>query len=104
MIAFVICCIISYGTGSLSAAAVIVFPMAVPLALATGAPIALTIGACVSGSHFGDLSSPVSDNIIMPSEAAGISPVELSRALLPYRLIQAVICCVAFFAAGCAMA
>ncbi|MCC8060510.1 MAG: Na+/H+ antiporter NhaC family protein [Clostridiales bacterium] len=103
LIAFVICCIISYGTGSLSAAAVIVFPMAVPLALATGAPIALTIGACVSGSHFGDLPSPVSDNIIMPSEAAGISPVELSRALLPYRLIQAVICCVAFFAAGCAM-
>ena len=99
-IAFIICCIISYGTGSLSAAAVIVFPMAVPLALATGAPIALTIGACVSGSHFGDLSSPVSDNIIMPSESAGISPVELSKALLPHRLIQAAICCVAFIVAG----
>ncbi len=103
LIAFLICCVISYGTGSLSAAAVIVFPMAVPLALATGAPIALTIGACVSGSHFGDLSSPVSDNIIMPAEAAGISAVELSRALLPHRLIQAGICCVAFLIAGFVM-
>jgi len=103
LIAFLICCIISYGTGSLSAAAVIVFPMAVPLALATGAPIALTIGACVSGSHFGDLSSPVSDNIIMPAEAADISPVELSKALLPHRLIQAGICCVAFLVAGMLM-
>ena len=100
MIAFLICCIISYGTGSLSAAAVIVFPMAVPLALAAGASIPLTIGACVSGSHFGDLSSPVSDNIIMPSEAADISSVDLSKALLPYRLIKVVICCAAFLIFG----
>jgi len=100
MLAFVVCCIISYGTGSLSAAAAIVLPMAIPLALATGAPIPLMVGACVSGSHFGDLSSPVSDNIIMPSEVAGISPVDLSKALLFYRIPQAIICCVAFVVAG----
>ena len=103
LVAFLVCCVISYGTGSLSAAAVIVFPMAVPLALATGSPIALTIGACVSGSHFGDLCSPVSDNIIMPSESADISPVDLSKALLPYRAIQCVICSAAFLIAGFVM-
>jgi Na+/H+ antiporter NhaC len=103
MVAFLVCCIISYGTGSLSAAAVIVFPMAVPLAVATGAPIALVVGAVVSGSHFGDLTSPVSDNIIMPSEAAGISPVDLSKGLLPYRVVSIVITAAAFLIAGFAM-
>ena len=103
MVAFLVCCVISYGTGSLSAAAVIVFPMAVPLALATGAPIPLVVGACVSGSHFGDLTSPVSDNIIMPSEAAGISPVDLSKGLLPYRVVSVIITAIAFLVAGMIM-
>ena len=100
VIAFLVCCVISYGTGSLSAAAAIILPMAIPLALATGAPIPLMVGACVSGSHFGDLSSPVSDNIIMPSEAAGISAVETAKILLPYRLIKVVLVCAAFLVAG----
>ncbi len=103
MVAFLVCCVISYGTGSLSAAAVIVFPMAVPLALATGAPIPLVVGACVSGSHFGDLTSPVSDNIIMPSEAAGISAIDLSKGLLPYRVVSVIITAIAFLVAGMVM-
>ena len=58
MIAFLMCCLIAYTTGSLSAAAVIVFPLGLPLALASGISIPLTIGACISGSHFGDLFRP----------------------------------------------
>lgn len=91
MIAFLLCCIISYPTGSLSASAVIVFPLALPLALASNISIPLTIGACISGSHFGDLFSPVSDSVILPSSAMGVDPVDTSKALVPYRLIQLVI-------------
>jgi Na+/H+ antiporter NhaC len=103
VITFLVCCIISYSTGSLSAAAIIVFPLGLPLALATGASIPLTIGACISGSHFGDLYSPISDSIIMPSQASDISPITLSHALTPYRLIQLAICTVLFVIFGYVM-
>ncbi len=100
MIAFIVCCLISYPTGSLSASAVIVFPLAVPLALSSGISIPLTVGAIISGSHFGDLFSPVSDSVILPSSAMGVDPVETSKALVPYRLIQFVITCALFLIAG----
>lgn len=100
VVAFLVCCLISYATGSLSAAAIIVFPLSLPLALATGASIPLTIGACISGSHFGDLYSPISDNVIMPSEACDISPVEVSKLLTPYRLTQLVLCAVLYLVFG----
>jgi len=103
VITFLVCCIISYSTGSLGAAAIIVFPLGLPLALATGASIPLTIGACISGSHFGDLYSPISDSIIMPSQASDISPITLSHALTPYRLIQLAICTVLFVIFGYVM-
>lgn len=100
MIAFLMCCVISYTTGSLSAAAVIVFPLGLPLALASGISIPLTIGACISGAHFGDLFSPISDSVILPSSAMGVDPVDTSKALVPYRLAQLVICSAAFLLAG----
>lgn len=100
MIAFLMCCLISYPTGSLSASAVIVFPLALPLALASNISIPLTIGACISGSHFGDLFSPVSDSVILPSSAMGIDPVDTSKALIPYRLVQLVIVSAMYLVAG----
>lgn len=103
VVAFLVCCLISYATGSLSASAIIVFPLSMPLALATGASIPLTIGACISGSHFGDLYSPISDNVIMPSEACDMNPVDISKLLTPYRLIQLVICAVLYLVAGMIM-
>lgn len=100
MVAFLMCCIISYATGSLSASAVIVFPLGLPLALASGISVPLTIGAIISGSHFGDLSSPISDSVILPSSSMGIDPVENSKALVPYRLVQLVVVAVAYLVAG----
>lgn len=100
VVAFLVCCLISYATGSLSAAAIIVFPLSLPLALATGSSIPLTIGACISGSHFGDLYSPISDSVILPSEACDKSPVEITKVLTPYRLIQLVLCAVLYFVFG----
>ena len=101
---FLICCLISYTTGSLSAAAVIIFPLGLPLALAAGISIPLTVGACISGSHFGDIFSPISDAMILPSEACGVSPADTSRVLAPYRLIQLVICAILYLIFGIIMA
>lgn len=100
VVTFLVCCLISYTTGSLSAAAIIVFPLSLPLALATGSSIPLTIGACISGSHFGDLYSPISDDIIMPAEACDVSPIEISKMLTPYRLAQLALCAVLYLIFG----
>lgn len=102
--AFLICCFISYTTGSLGAAAVIIFPLGLPLALSTGISIPLTVGACISGSHFGDIFSPISDAVILPSGACDVSPVDTSKVLTPYRLIQLAICALLYLAFGIAMA
>ena len=72
--------------------------------LALAMTLALTIGACVSGAQFGDLSSPLSDNMIMPSASAGVSPVDTAKCLLPYRLITLAITAVIFLLAGFIMA
>lgn len=92
LITFLLCCIISYATGSLSASAVIVVPLSLPLAITTGASLPLTTAAMLSGSLFGDQSSPISDNVILPATSAGVDPVDLSKILAPYRLITFVIC------------
>ena len=64
----------------------------------------LTVGACISGSHFGDIFSPISDAMILPSEACGVSPADTSRVLAPYRLIQLVICAILYLIFGIIMA
>jgi tetracycline resistance efflux pump len=97
---FLLCVIISYTTGSLSAAAIIVVPLALPLAMSVGASLPLTTAAMLSGSLWGDQSSPISDNIILPSTSAGIDPVELAKLVFPYRVISFVICVVLYLALG----
>lgn len=97
---FLVGSLIAYATGSLTASAVIILPMGLPLAIATGAYLPLTIGACVSGAQFGDLSSPLSDNMIMSSTASGVSPVDTARCILPYRIVTLVLTAVVFLIAG----
>ena len=100
LITFLLCCIISYSTGSLSASAVIVVPLCMPLAVTVGADIPLTTASMLSGSLFGDQFSPISDNIILPSTSAGVDPVDLSKILVPYRMITLVICTILYGALG----
>ncbi len=100
LMVFVIASLVSYSTGSLGTALVMMLPIALPLAGATGASLALTFGACYSGSQFGDQSSPISDVIIMVSGSNGVDPVELSKSFMPYRFIQFGICAVLFLVFG----
>ncbi|MEY8336481.1 Na+/H+ antiporter NhaC family protein [Lachnospiraceae bacterium 62-35] len=100
LVTFLLCCIISYATGSLSASAVIVVPLSLPLALTVGASLPLTTAAMLSGSLFGDQSSPISDNVILPATSAGVDPVDLSKIMAPYRLITFIICAVLYGVLG----
>lgn len=88
VIVFLVGCAISYTTGSLGSALVIMLPIAMPLGIATGANLLLTFAATFSGSQWGDQLSPLSDMVIENAGANSIDPVELYRVALPYRLIE----------------
>lgn len=100
VIVFLVGCAISYTTGSLGSALVIMLPLSMPLAAATGANLLLTFAATYSGSQWGDQLSPLSDMVIENAGANSIDPVELYRCALPYRLMEGGICLILFLVLG----
>jgi len=97
---FVICCMISFSTGSSGAAAGIMIPITIPLAVTAGVSIPLIIGAVISGAVFGDQSSPISDSVIVSSSAAECDPMDHFRTQLPYTSVVALISLVLFVLLG----
>ena len=91
---------VAYTTGSLGSALVIMLPIALPLAGATGASLLLTFAATYSGSQWGDQTSPISDVLIENAGANEVDPVILSQCMLPYRLAVLGICAVLFTILG----
>ncbi len=100
LLVFIVASLVSYTTGSLGTALVMMLPIALPLASAVDASLALTFGACYSGSQFGDQTSPISDVLIMLSGSNEMDPVEMSKAFMPYRMVQWVICAALFLIFG----
>lgn len=96
VIIFVVAAFISYTTGSLGSALVMLMPLSLPLGVAVGANMFLVFAATYSGSQWGDQLSPLSDVTLENSGANGVGPVEVFHAILPYRLIDGVLCVVLF--------
>jgi len=100
-ITFVTAALISFATGSSWATMSILVPVTVPMAiqLMQGDPNAIvqtpifisTFAAVLSGSVFGDHSSPVADTTILSSTASGADHIDHVRTQLPYALICAAI-------------
>jgi Na+/H+ antiporter NhaC len=99
-VVFVLAAIISFATGSSWGTIIILMPLAIPAALATGAALPVTIGAVLSGGLFGDHSSPVSETTILSSTGAGTTPIEHFRTQLPYALLNGSIAFTGFLFAG----
>ena len=74
--------------------------LAIPAAIATGAPLPIVIGAVLSGGLFGDHSSPVSETTILSSTGAGTTTIEHFRTQLPYALTNGAIALAGFIVAG----
>ena len=100
ILVFAVACVISYTTGSLGSALVIMLPIAMPLAQATGASLLLTFGAVYSGCQWGDQTSPISDVLIENAGANEVDAIELSACFMPYRLVQLAVCAVLYVALG----
>lgn len=97
---FVLAAIIAFATGTSWGTFSIMLPIAVPLAVGLDAPVALAMGAVISGGVFGDHCSPISDTTIISAMASGCSVQEHTRTQLPYALISAGIALLLFIAAG----
>jgi Na+/H+ antiporter NhaC len=99
-VVFLLAAVISFATGSSWGTIIIMMPLAVPAALATGALMPAVIGAVLSGGLFGDHSSPVSETTILSSTGAGTTPLDHFRTQLPYALTNGVIAFAGFLVAG----
>jgi Na+/H+ antiporter NhaC len=97
---FVLSSIIAFATGTSWGTFSIMLPIAIPLAVGLDAPIALAMGAVISGGVFGDHCSPISDTTIISAMASGCSVQEHTTTQLPYALISAGISLLLFIGVG----
>ena len=100
IVVFIAAAITSFSTGTSWGTFSIFIPISVPLAYATGVPIAPAIGAAISGGIFGDHCSPISDTTIMSSLGGGCDIMDHVSTQLPYAIAAAAASVVGYFFAG----
>lgn len=100
---FVLAAIIAFATGTSWGTFSIMLPIAIPLAVGLDAPVALAMGAAISGGVFGDHCSPISDTTIISAMASGCEVKEHVQTQLPYALIAAGISFILFIVFGIAL-
>ncbi|MDT9598657.1 Na+/H+ antiporter NhaC family protein [Sphingosinicella rhizophila] len=93
---FIVSACMSFATGTSYGTLAIMVPIVVPMAELTGLSAPLLFGAALSGSVFGNNTSPIADISIVTSKAADISVVDHVRTQLPYALIAATITVIGF--------
>jgi len=91
---------ISFATGSSWGTFAILMPLAIPMAVALGAPMYATIGAVLSGGLFGDHCSPISDTTILASMGAACDHIHHVRTQLPYALTVGLASAITYGVAG----
>lgn len=91
---------ISFTTGTSWGTFAILIPVAIPIALATGADPALLLAAVLGGGVFGDHCSPISDSTILSALASRCDLLVHVRTQLPYALSAGGVALVLFALAG----
>lgn len=97
---FGIACFTAFSTGASFGTFAIVIPIAVPLAIATGASIPICIAAVLGGGVFGDHCSPLADTTILSSTGAACNHLDHVKTQLPYAFTVAGSAAVGFLLAG----
>jgi Na+/H+ antiporter NhaC len=83
---FLVCCAASYFMGSAWGTWALVMPIALPLAVSTGAGIPLIIGAVLAGGSLGDNASPLGETAVLSAAVSDIPVMEHVKSQLPYSL------------------
>jgi hypothetical protein len=94
---FFVACAVSFATGSSWSTMSILLPNVVALAASLGGEtvlgsvgmVAISIGAVLDGSIFGDHCSPISDTTVLSSVASGSDHIDHVRTQAPYALATA---------------
>ncbi len=94
---FLLSALIAFSTGTSWGTFTIMIPIATAAIDPSVLPIALIVGAVISGGVFGDHTSPISDTTILSSLAAEVDHMNHVKTQLPYALISGGISLVLFF-------
>ena len=97
---FVLSSFIAFSIGSSWGTFAIMIPIALQIALELDSQASLFLAAVLSGSVFGDHSSPISDTTVVASLASGSNHIEHVRTQLPYALICGLVASVGFLVIG----
>ena len=97
---FVLSSFIAFSIGSSWGTFAIMIPIALQIALELDSQASLFLAAVLSGSVFGDHSSPISDTTVVASLASGSNHIEHVRTQLPYALICGLLASVGFLVIG----
>jgi Na+/H+ antiporter NhaC len=93
-------CFIAFSTSSSWGTFAILMPIAVPLALESGASVPLVVAAVMGGGVFGDHCSPISDTTVISSLAAGCNHIEHVTTQIPYAVAAGAGATVLYFVVG----
>jgi Na+/H+ antiporter NhaC len=100
VVVFLVTSFVSFSDGSSWSTYGIMFPVAIPLAFATGANLPLVLGAVFSGGIFGDHTSPISDTTVLASSTSGSDHMVHVRTQIPYALASAAVAATLFLVLG----
>ncbi|MGL4484704.1 MAG: Na+/H+ antiporter NhaC family protein [Anaerovoracaceae bacterium] len=102
-VVFVVCAIYAYATGCFWDLAIIILPIVIPLANAVGVDPILASAAVFSGAAFGSNTCLYGDGVILCAQGAGIKPINLMLATLPYAAISGGIAIILYLIFGFVM-
>lgn len=99
-IAFILCCITSMATGTCWGTAGTMGVALIGMAAAIGVPLPMAAGAIISGAHFGDKLSPLSDTTVLASTTAKVNLYDHIVSMLYDTVPITVICLVVYTILG----
>ncbi|MEO6166400.1 MAG: Na+/H+ antiporter NhaC family protein, partial [Chitinophagales bacterium] len=97
---FILSSAVTYFIGSGWGAASLIMPIAISLAVVSGASIPLCVAAIITGGTFGDVTSPVAGMTNMSSNIAHADHAKYLKYANPYNFIAAGIAAVLFLTVG----
>lgn len=98
LVVFLLTAAVTYFIGSSWGAWALMMPLAIPLAVISGASIPMAAAAVFSGGTFGDVTSPLSGMGAMSSGIAEVEHMDYIRAMTPYNLTAGVLAAGLFLA------
>lgn len=103
-VVFIVVGLICFATGNIWSIPAVTTPIVVPLAVAVGAHLPLTLGAIISAAVFGAQACFYSDVVLLSASACKVNNVDYCIAQLPYIIIVSAMSTVFYLVAGFALA